>query len=188
MKSIKYFFVVLFEFLMVLLFTLPRFRLLNFFKSLFLRLMGAKIGKRVVFYLGVWIMTGKNLFIGDDVDLAKDVIITSKGGVSIGSRTLIGYRTQILSSNHHVPPVGSMIYNAGHNHKPINIGKDVWIGSNCIITAGVNIESGSVIAAGSIRYQKCTSKSNCRGKSCEIDKRKKINLNYKLIDLSDFSF
>ena len=81
MKSIKYFFVVLFEFLMVLLFTLPRFRLLNFFKSLFLRLMGAKIGKRVVFYPGVWIMTGKNLFIGDDVDLAKDVIITSKEGL-----------------------------------------------------------------------------------------------------------
>ena len=173
MKSIKYFFVVLFEFLMVLLFTLPRFRLLNFFKSLFLRLMGAKIGKRVVFYPGVWIMTGKNLFIGDDVDLAKDVIITSKGGVSIGSRTLIGYRTQILSSNHHVPPVGSMIYNAGHNHKPINIGKDVWIGSNCIITAGVNIESGSVIAAGSIVTKNVQTNQIVGGNPAKLIKEKK---------------
>lgn len=173
MKSIKYFFVVLFEFLMVLLFTLPRFRLLNFFKSLFLRLMGAKIGKRVVFYPGVWIMTGKNLFIGDDVDLAKDVIITSKGGVSIGSRTLIGYRTQILSSNHHVPPVGSMIYNAGHNHKPINIGKDVWIGSNCIITAGVNIESGSVIAAGSIVTKNVQANQIVGGNPAKLIKERK---------------
>ena len=173
MKSIKYFFVVLFEFLMVLLFTLPRFRLLNFFKSLFLRLMGAKIGKRVVFYPGVWIMTGKNLFIGDDVDLAKDVIITSKEWVSIGSRTLIGYRTQILSSNHHVPPVGSMIYNAGHNHKPINIGKDVWIGSNCIITAGVNIESGSVIAAGSIVTKNVQANQIVGGNPAKLIKERK---------------
>jgi acetyltransferase-like isoleucine patch superfamily enzyme len=104
----KYFLVVGYECIAALVMSLPRFRLLNRIKSQFLRtLMGAKIGRRVVFYSGVWISTGQNLTIGDDVDLAKGVIVTTKGGVTIGNRVLVGYRTQILSSNHHVPGKGS---------------------------------------------------------------------------------
>ncbi len=60
-------------------------------------MMGARIGNGVVFYPGgVWISPGRNLVIDDEVDLAKDVIITTSGGVHIGERTLIGYRTQIF--------------------------------------------------------------------------------------------
>ena len=72
-----------------------------------------------------------------------------------------------------MPPVGSMIYNAGHNHKPINIGKDVWIGSNCIITAGVNIESGSVIAAGSIVTKNVQANQIVGGNPAKLIKERK---------------
>lgn len=99
----KYFAVVVFESVMRLLFALPRFRLANALKSGFLRLCGASIGRRVVFYPGVWICTGRNLRVGDHVDFALDVLVTSDGGVRIGDRTLIGYRSQILSSNHAIP-------------------------------------------------------------------------------------
>ena len=47
-----------------------------------------------------------NKHLEDNVDLAKDVIITTSGGVSIGERTLIGYRTQIISADHTIPPIG----------------------------------------------------------------------------------
>jgi acetyltransferase-like isoleucine patch superfamily enzyme len=112
--------------------------------------MGARIGKGVVFYPGVWIVPGRNLVIEDDVDLAKDIIITTSGGVFIGARTLIGYRTQIFSSNHEIPPIGQRIPISGNVHAPVNIGKDVWIGANCIITPGVTIGEGAVVAAGSV--------------------------------------
>lgn len=112
--------------------------------------MGAKVGSGVVFYPGLWISPGKNLVLGDHVDLAKDVLITTTGGVSIGDRALIGYRTQILSSNHSIPAVGLPFPISGDLHSPVIIEKDVWIGANCIITPGVTIGEGAVVGGGSV--------------------------------------
>ena len=136
--------------LMQFTFALPRYRVFIWLKEFLLRLQGAKFGKRVVIYPGVWIAPGRNLIVGDDVDIAKDVLITTAGGVEIGARTLIGYRTQILSANHNVPPASERIFGAGHDLKKITISSDVWIGANCIITAGVTIGEGTVIAAGAV--------------------------------------
>ena len=124
--------------------------MLNVIKASFLILVGAQVGRRVVFYPGVWIIPGSNLVLGDDVDLALDVIITTSGGVMIGDRTLIGYRTQILSSNHNIPPKLGKIFGSGHSARSIKIGNDVWIGGNCLILPGVSIGEGAVIAGGSV--------------------------------------
>lgn len=146
----KYFLVVLYEMGMRILFSLPRFRCLNYFKSSFLRICGSKVGRRVVYYPGVWISPPYILEIGDDVDLALNVLITSSGGICIGDRTLIGYGTKILSSNHNIPDRNSRIFDSGHSNKKVTIANDVWIGSNCIILPGVNIGEGVVVAAGSV--------------------------------------
>lgn len=147
---LKYELVVLYETVTAIIFFLPRFRFCNHLKSTFLRLMGAKIGKRVVFYSGVWLSTGRNLNLGNDVDVAKGVFITTDGGVTIGDRVLIGYRSQILSSNHVIPPKPERIFEAGHIDKPVLIENDVWIGANCIICPGVHIGEGAIVAAGSV--------------------------------------
>lgn len=147
---VKSFFVVTYEAVMNLVFSLPRYRLFIFFKVSLLRFMGAKVGRKVFIYPGVWITPGRNLVLGDGVDLAKDVIITTSGGVFIGDRTLIGYRTQILSANHTIPPIGEPFPVSGDKYAPIKIMNDVWIGANCIVTAGVTIGEGAVIAAGSV--------------------------------------
>jgi len=149
-SAFHYFCVVTAEFLMTFLFSLPRYRLLNSIKATFLSMMGARIGKRVVFYPGVWIFTGRNLFVGDDVDFALGVIVTTDGGVDIGDRVLIGYRTQILSGNHVIPPERGQIFSAGHVSGPVKICQDVWIGANCLILPGVTIGEGAVVAGGSI--------------------------------------
>tara|TARA_B110000211_G_C13929801_1_gene486641 strand:- start:390 stop:809 length:420 start_codon:yes stop_codon:yes gene_type:complete len=114
--------------------------------------MGARIGKRVIIYPGVWIAPGNNLVLGDDVSLARGVLIITKdnGIVKIGARTIIGFDTKIISSNHEIPEIGKSIYYAGSNPKDIIIGNDIWIGANCFITAGVKIGNGAVIAAGSV--------------------------------------
>ncbi|MGI9573772.1 acyltransferase [Alloalcanivorax xenomutans] len=147
----RYSLVVLVETCSWLVFMLPRFRLLNYIKSIYLRVIfGAKIGKRVVFYPGIWIFTGRNLVLRDDVDLAKGVLLTTDGGVEIGYRTLVGYGTQILSSNHNMPPLPEKIFYAGHSKEKVVIGDDVWIGANCVILPGVQIGDHSVVAAGSV--------------------------------------
>ncbi len=146
----KSFFVILFEFYCRVVFSLPRFRIFNLLKKAPLCIVGASFGKRTVFYPGVWIQPGMNLKVGDDVDFALDVLITTKGGVTIGDRVLIGYRTCILSSNHKVLPKPAKIFGAGHNYERVIIEDDVWIGANCIILPGVKIGRGAVIAAGAV--------------------------------------
>ena len=149
--KLKYDLVVFVETLSWLIFLLPRFRFLNLLKSAYLRtFFGAKIGRRVVYYPCVWIFTGKNLVIGDDVDIAKGVLITTDGGVTIGARSLVGYGTAIISRNHVVPPNGGKIFFAGHRPSPVEIAQDVWIGANSTILPGVSIGEGAVVAAGSV--------------------------------------
>ena len=147
----RYDLVVLVETISWLIFLLPRFRIFNFIKSSYLRVfMKAKIGQKVVYYPGIWIFTGRKLEVGDDVDFAKNVLVTTDGGVNIGSRVLIGYGTQILSSNHNIPIDKQKIFYAGHQKKQITIKNDVWIGAHCIILAGVTIGEGAVVAAGAV--------------------------------------
>ncbi len=147
---VKSFLVISYETVMTLLFSLPRYRTLNALKGRFLELSGARIGKRVVFYPGVWIAPGRNLDIGDDVTLAGGVIIGTAGVVKIGDRSLIGFRTTIISGNHTVPPNRGRIFESGFARQPVVIGNDVWVGANVIILPGRTIGDGAVVAAGSV--------------------------------------
>ena len=150
MRLIKRTIVVGWETIMCIVFLLPRFLLANFLKKCLLQMMGATIGRRVNFYPGIWVTPARNLVIGDDVNISMGVIITTAGGVTVGARTMIGYRSQILSSNHVIKTGVRGVSQTGKSLKSVVIGEDVWIGANCIITAGVKIGSGSVVAAGSV--------------------------------------
>jgi acetyltransferase-like isoleucine patch superfamily enzyme len=149
-QAVRMFLIVTCETMMQVVFALPRYRFCVFLKVTLLRLAGARIGSRVTIYPRVWIAPGKNLVIGDDVDVALESLISTSGGVTIGDRTLIGYRTQILSTNHVIPEGRKRILGQGHVKKRITIGSDVWIGANCIILAGINIGEGAVVGAGSV--------------------------------------
>ncbi|WP_201467469.1 acyltransferase [Janibacter melonis] len=147
--GIHYFLVVTYETVTAMVLKLPRYRTCNRLKSAYLRSLGAEVGDRVVLYPGLWIMPVRGLRLGDDVDLAKGVLITGRGGVSVGSRTLVGYGTRIISSNHKVSGAGT-VFGAGHEHAPVTIGADAWIGAGCTILPGVSIGDRAVIAAGAV--------------------------------------
>lgn len=148
--QMKAFLVVSFEFVSRILFSLPRYALLNRIKAVFLRLNGAQVGSRVVFYPGVWIAPVRGLILKDDVDLALDVYIETSGGVEIGERALIGPRTCIISSNHAVPLGRARIFGAGRVEAPVVIEADVWLGANVMVLPGVRIGEGAVVGAGSV--------------------------------------
>jgi len=149
-KIVKELFIVLHEFISSIVFALPRFKLLNPIKRIYLLMHGAKPGKSITYYPGIKINPARNIVIGDNVDLAWGVLITTGGGVSIGARTLVGYNTMILSANHVIPKDKGKIFSSGHEKKEIVIENDVWIGAGCIILPGIKIGEGSVIAAGSV--------------------------------------
>ncbi len=104
---------------------------------------------------------------GDDVFLYPGVSFDVPETISIGSHSHIGERAHLRGSGKIV--IGDWCQIANHviittgNHKmdgglyygnvafaDVIIGRNVWIGSNAIITPGVNIGDNSVIAAGAV--------------------------------------
>ena len=87
--------------------------------------------------------------LGNQVEINNMSIIDGSGGVEIGERTLIGPGVRIISYQHrfdgHQP-----IREQASESKPIHVERDVWIGANSVILAGVRIGEGSVIGAGAV--------------------------------------
>lgn len=127
---------------------------LSFFctiKSALLRSLGCKIGNNLFIHENVFISNPNKLIIKDDCVISRGVILIATGEIEIGNRVMIGYDSKILSSSHIVPEDKYLpIRFAGHTLKKVIIEDDAWIASNVIITQGVTIGKGSIIAAGAV--------------------------------------
>lgn len=93
---------------------------------------------------GGYINISREAFIG------VSAIIQGKGGVNIGSNTMLGPNVQLYSSDHQYK-----ISNTPFSQQPelsdnICIGSNVWIGANSIILKGSDIHPNSVVAACSL--------------------------------------
>lgn len=89
---------------------------------------------------------GKNIHIGKNVFLNTGCSFQDRGGIFIGDGTMIGMNVNIATLNHGLTPeTRGTTYAA-----PVHIGKNVWIGSNATILAGVTIGDNAVIAAGAV--------------------------------------
>ncbi len=94
---------------------------------------------------------GGKIIIGDRCSINPYTIIYGVGkGTLIGNDVLIAGHCMIVSVNHNFEDLSQPINKQGWNSKGIVIGDNVWIGGGCKILDGVNIESGAIIAAGSI--------------------------------------
>jgi maltose O-acetyltransferase len=75
--------------------------------------------------------------------------ISEGKGIIIGVDTIIGCNVQIYDSDFH--EVAAKRRGVPHNSSAqVIIGRNVWIGNNCIILKGAAIGDDSVVAAGSI--------------------------------------
>lgn len=93
---------------------------------------------------------GGSIRIAPRVWLGPYVVIYGHGGVEIGEQTLVSMHCTILSSNHAIPPMGTLIRDVPDELLPTKIGRDVWIGANAVILGGVTIGDGAVVAAGAV--------------------------------------
>ncbi len=89
---------------------------------------------------------GNNIHRGKGVFINAGCKFQEQGGIFIGDGALIGHNTVLATLNHGLLP------EERHDliPKPIHIGKNVWIGSNSTILAGVTIGNHAVIGAGSV--------------------------------------
>jgi acetyltransferase-like isoleucine patch superfamily enzyme len=98
------------------------------------------------------ILRSSSIHIGDRVSLNGTSIVCRSTRIAIGSRTMIGPNVSIVDSPFHpIWPIGIRDHYPGSElDQPVEIGEDVWIGSQTVILPGSKIGSGSVIGAGSI--------------------------------------
>ncbi len=92
------------------------------------------------------------LTIGDNVRIGYDCFFFCKGRIIIGSNTIISRSVIIYSSNHNYNG-DAVPYDNQYIHKPVNIGKNVWIGMGVIICPGVTIGDNAIIGMGTVVAQ-----------------------------------
>lgn len=108
------------------------------------------IGKKVQIQQGVVLRPRINkIIIGDYTGI--NPYVTIYGKVSIGQYNMIAPHVMLAGGNHAIKSIDTpMILSSEGTNKGIIIEDDVWIGANSIITDGVKIGKGAVIAAGSV--------------------------------------
>lgn len=71
--------------------------------------------------------------------------------VELGAYTMVGPRVIFAGDDHVFDQVGlPSIFSGRPELRPTKVGRDVWIGANSVIMAGVEIGDGSIVAAGSV--------------------------------------
>ena len=97
------------------------------------------------------IRNAKNISLGFDTRITTNCIIWAgqTSQIIIGDNVLIGPGVQLHASNHgYEVGKGAMTYQE-RVEKDIILGDDVWIGGNSVVTAGVTLADGIIVAAGS---------------------------------------
>ncbi len=154
-----------------------------FFWSFFLK----RIGKNVEIMERVMIMRPKNVEIGHDVFISKDVKIGGQNGVKIGNYVIIGFNVNLVTANYRYQDPSFPIKKQGFYGGPIKIDSDVWIGANAVILPNVTIGRGSVIGSNSVVTKNVDPYTIVAGVPAKVikhrfdksqtDKAKKIDLN-----------
>ncbi len=93
---------------------------------------------------------GGSIRIGTNVFVGPHVVIYGHGGVEIGDHTLLSMHCRILSSNHTVPPMGTLIRSQPDIPLPTKIGRDVWLGAGVTVLGGVTIGDSCIVGAGAV--------------------------------------
>lgn len=91
---------------------------------------------------------GKNITIEDHVYINFGCVILDCAEVTIGAHALLGPNIGLYAVNHAADAEERI--SGGCSGKPIRIGKNVWLGGDVKVLAGVTIGDNAIIGAGSI--------------------------------------
>lgn len=128
-----------------------------------------KVGKDVWIEPDFKCEFGKNIEIEDHVYINFGCVILDCARVTIGANTLLGPNVGIYPVNHALDAQERI--HGGCYGKPIHIGKNVWIGGDVKILAGVSIGENSVIGTGSIVTKDIPANVVAVGNPCKVIKK-----------------
>ena len=95
-------------------------------------------------------LPNSKISIGKESLIGEYSVIRGQGGVTIGDRVFTSPFSQIIAVNHIFDDPEVSFVDQGITAEGIIIEDDVWIGASAVITDGVRIGKGSVVAAGAV--------------------------------------
>lgn len=125
-----------------LLLVRPSPRPLHGWRAFWLRLFGAKLGRRVHIYPGVRVWAPWNLECGDDVGVADGAILYNQAPISLGDRTVVSQGAHLCTGTHDFDDPGFPLIT-----RPIETGRDSWLAAECFVHPGVRVGEGAVVGA-----------------------------------------
>ena len=115
-------------------------------RDIFSKLIAGKVDDSCFIIPPFYTEFGKNIKMGKNVFINSCCHFQDNGGIEIGDGTMFGPKVTVVTLNHDINPKTRK--NA--QPKPVKIGKNVWIGTNCTILPDVTIGDNTVIGAGSV--------------------------------------
>ena len=138
--------------------------------KIFTELTGNEPGEGFCLFPPFYTDFGRNIHIGKNVFINSSCHFQDQGGIYIGDHALIGHNVVLATIDHDLNP-----YDRRNHYAPIHIGNRVWIGSNAVITKGVTIGDGAIIAAGAVVTKDVPENTVVGGVPAKVIKQIEIN-------------
>jgi acetyltransferase-like isoleucine patch superfamily enzyme len=102
-----------------------------------------------------------DIVIGEHCYINPHCTLYSGSGIRFGDYVLVGPGCSIVPANHAFDRVDVEIRKQGFmpSRGGVVVEDDVWIGANCVLLDGAHIETGAVIAAGSVVVGRVSARS-----------------------------
>jgi acetyltransferase-like isoleucine patch superfamily enzyme len=109
-----------------------------------------KCGNNLEVCDGTIILNPQNIECGYDVTIGRFNYIQAGGGLTLGSDVILGAYVKTWTQNHNYKDYEKPVREQGYTFKPVELGRDVWIGANVFIMPGAKIGAKSIIAGSSV--------------------------------------
>ncbi|QBR74166.1 acyltransferase [Microbacterium sediminis] len=128
-------------------------RLLHFASYAHVRQVGRLTrGENVSFAPNVSFRNAERIVLGAGTHIGEHSVIwagNTTGRIVLGEKCLLGPHVTLTASNYGTAP-GAFIMDQPKIEQDIVLGRDVWLGANTVVLAGVTIGDGAVVAAGAV--------------------------------------
>lgn len=126
-------------------------------------LLGLPNAKNASFEPGFRFYYGKNIYARNVI--LSNTLLVDYAPITIGEGTAFSKDNKVITGSHDLYDRQKVVA------KPITIGKNVWITTNCVILPGVSIGDNSVIGAGSVVTKDIPANSIAAGNPCKVIKQ-----------------
>ena len=109
---------------------------------------------------------GAHVHFGNNVYANFNLTLVDDGHIYVGDYVMFGPNVTIATANHPIDP--ELRLRPYQYNKDVHIGNNVWIGAGVVIVPGITIGDNSVIGAGSIVVKDIPSNVVAVGNPCKV--------------------